>query len=43
LAYDLAREGYQAIDFGHIAKDYDFYSKKIKHNSETISNFFRPD
>lgn len=43
LAYDLAREGYQAIDFGHIAKDYDFYSKKIKHNSETISNFLRPD
>jgi hypothetical protein len=43
LAYDLAIEGYQAIDFGHIAKDYDFYCKKIKHNSETISNFLRPD
>ena len=43
LAYDLAIAGYQAIDFGHIAKDYDFYRKKIQHSSETISNFLRPD
>lgn len=43
MAYDLAKSGYQALDFGHIAKDYDFYSKKIKHNSETISNFLKPD
>ncbi len=43
LAYDLAIEGYQAIDFGHIAKDYDFYCKKIEHNSETISEFYQAD
>lgn len=43
LAYDLAKQGYQALDFGHIAKDYDFYCKKVPHNSETIANFFKPD
>lgn len=43
MAYDLALAGYRALDFGHIAKDYDFFRKKIKHNSETISNFLRPD
>ena len=43
LAYDLARMGYQAIDLGHIAKDYDFYSRKVEHNAETISNFIKPD
>jgi len=43
LAYDLARDSYQALDFGHIAKDYDFYCKKIVHNDQTIANFFKPD
>ena len=43
MAYDLALAGYRALDFGHIAKDYDFFRKNIKHNSETISNFLRPD
>ncbi len=43
LAYDLAKIGYQALDFGHIAKDYDFYSKKIEHNGETIAKFLEPD
>ena len=43
MAYDLAKLGYQALDFGHIAKDYDFYTKKVKHDSETISNFLKPD
>lgn len=43
LAFDLARLGYQALDFGHIAKDYDFFCKKIEHNDQTISNFFKPD
>ncbi len=43
LAYDLAKDGYQALDFGHIAKDYDFFCKRIEHNEQTISNFFQPD
>lgn len=43
LAFDLAKEGYRALDFGHIAKDYDFYKKRTIHNSETIANFFKPD
>ena len=43
LSYDLAKEGYQAIDFGHIAKDYDCYSKKIEHTTQTIIDFFDPD
>lgn len=43
LAYDLALEGYQALDFGHIAKDYDFYCKKIEHNSDSIGKFYQSD
>jgi glycosyltransferase family protein len=43
LAFDLAKLGYQALDFGHIAKDYEFFCKKIEHNDQTISNFFKPD
>jgi len=43
LAYDLAKLGYQALDFGHIAKDYDFYIKKISHDSASIANFLKPD
>ncbi len=43
LAYDLAKQGYQALDFGHIAKDYDFYCKQVPHTNETIANFFKPD
>lgn len=43
LAYDLAKLGYQALDFGHIAKDYDFYIKKIRHDSASIANFLKPD
>lgn len=43
LAYDLAKEGFQALDFGHIAKDYDFYCKNIEHNSRTVADFYKPD
>lgn len=43
LAYDLAKEGYQALDLGHIAKDYDCFKKKIQHNTQTIVDFFDPD
>ncbi len=43
LAYDLAKQGYQALDFGHIAKDFDYYSRKIEHSQKTIIDFFKPD
>lgn len=44
LAYDLAREGYQALDMGHIAKSYDWYVKSRKtDNIEEAYNFFNPD
>jgi len=43
LAYDLAKHGYQALDFGHIAKDYDFFRRKVKHSNQTISDFLKPD
>lgn len=28
LAYDLAKHGYQALDLGHVAKDYEWYMQK---------------
>jgi glycosyltransferase family protein len=43
LAFDLAMLGYRALDMGHIAKDYDYFTKKIKHNDRSIANFFKPD
>ena len=43
LAYDLSKNGYQAIDFGHIAKDYDYYTKKVNHCASSIHDFFMPD
>lgn len=43
LAYDLSELGYRALDFGHIAKDYDYYMKKIERDKESISTFFKPD
>ena len=42
LSYDLALEGYQALDLGHIAKSYDLYIKGIKTNDKNV-NFYRPD
>ncbi|MFT7086877.1 MAG: glycosyltransferase family protein [Rickettsiales bacterium] len=43
LAYNLAKLGYKALDFGHIAKDYDCYRHKIDHSQKTIIDFFKPD
>ncbi len=44
LAYDMALQGYQALDLGHIAKSYDWYVKKdlINNLAKTIE-FFSPD
>ncbi|NLC93274.1 MAG: DUF1792 domain-containing protein [Treponema sp.] len=44
LAYDLANLGYRAIDFGHIAKDFNAYKCKINNNLiEDTVRFFDPD
>lgn len=43
LAYDLAQLGYQALDIGHLAKDYDAYKNKIVKNTDNILGFFQPD
>ncbi len=43
LAYDLAKHGYRALDFGHIAKDYDAYQKKTARTPQRIAQFFAPD
>lgn len=36
LAYDLAKEGYQALDMGHIDLEYEWFLRKIKGNKVII-------
>jgi hypothetical protein len=43
LAYDLASEGYQALDIGHTAKDYDFFRKEIKKDAKSIIEYYAFD
>lgn len=43
LAYDLNNLGYRALDFGHIAKNYDAYCKKIIKDYKNIAKFFDAD
>ena len=43
LAWDLYALGYQALDFGHIAKDYDSFMKKEPRNIESVTKFFDKD
>ena len=43
LAWDLSKLGYQALDFGHIAQDYDSFIKKEKRDVENIKKFFGAD
>ena len=43
LAWDLSQCGYQALDFGHIAKDYNSFMKKDPQNIENIQKFFDKD
>lgn len=43
LVYDLHKLGYQALDMGHIAKDYDAYIKGYARNKKFITAFFSPD
>lgn len=43
LAYDLAQIGYQALDLGHLCKDYDAYKRKIESVEKNIVKFFNPE
>ena len=43
LAYDLAKNGFQALDLGHVAKDYDWYKKEVIHTKDTLTRFYSPD
>lgn len=43
LAYDLALCGYQALDFGHIFKDYDAFIKQLPRTPGNIGRFYKPD
>ena len=43
LAYDLAKEGYRALDIGHLIKSYDWYKKNKFIIQETAGEFFSPD
>lgn len=43
LAYDLAQLGYQALDIGHAAKDYDFYKRGMRKDLANVYKFFSPD
>ena len=37
LAYDLTKAGYQALDMGHMGKDYDWFKRKLDKN---VGKFF---
>lgn len=44
LAYDLAQQGFRALDLGHIAKSYDWYRKeKSAKDLSSAIDFFNPD
>ena len=46
LAYDLAKEGYQALDLGHIVKAYNFYKTNGDRNvfsDNEIQEFYGKD
>ncbi len=43
MAADLADMGYIACDSGHMAKDYDFYMKKLEKSSKIEGEFYSPD
>jgi glycosyltransferase family protein len=43
LAFDLARLGFNVLDIGHTAKDYDFFKKNIERNSINLRKFYAAD
>lgn len=43
MAADLADMGYIAWDSGYMAKDYDFYMKKLEKSSKIEGEFYSPD
>ena len=40
LAYDLGKQGYQALDLGHIAKNYDWYKRGVYREFDSKMGFF---
>jgi glycosyltransferase family protein len=40
LAFDLIKCGYRVLDFGHLAKDYDYFKRGIKFTNKVKSKFF---
>lgn len=43
LSYDLANNGYWALDMGHTAKDFDYYKKQVEKNDFNLESFLSPD
>ena len=43
LVYELTKQGRIAWDIGHLAKDYDWYMKKRKKNTQSITEFYQQD
>lgn len=43
LASDFSKQGYTALDLGHILKSYDYNKREIKKNPETTIQFYSPD
>ncbi len=43
LAYDLSKNGYRALDLGHVAKSYDCYMRNVVFTSDVEKDFWQPD
>ena len=46
LVADLTKEGFRALDLGHLAKDYDWYHKGIdiyNTTAQNVTKFVAPD
>ncbi|MBW7570549.1 GT-D fold domain-containing glycosyltransferase [Succinivibrio faecicola] len=43
LADDLSKDGYRALDLGHLMKDYDWYKKGMNRDFEGINNYMSMD
>lgn len=40
---DLSKDGYRALDLGHLMKDYDWYKKGMNRDFEGINNYISMD
>ncbi|MDD3922219.1 MAG: GT-D fold domain-containing glycosyltransferase [Endomicrobiaceae bacterium] len=43
LSYDLAKNGYRALDIGHLAKAYEWWKRSINTINKSRIGFFNPD